>query len=156
MDDSLPSLYAFCTGSSEGLTPLNAFDGALLDAGIGNTNLIKVSSIVPPMAIETTAEDLNLPPGALVPIAYAAMESDIPGSMICAAVAAAWPDDPSQPGLLMEYHSHGHKEDADAVVRRMAESGIELRGWRLDRIKSVAIDARVEKIGAVFAGVVLW
>ena len=100
--------------------------------------------------------DLNLPSGALLPVAYAARESDIPGSIICAAVAAAWSDDPGQPGLLMEYHAHGHREDAETVVRRMAEAGIEQRGWNLHKIKSVTIDARVERICAVFAGVVLW
>jgi arginine decarboxylase len=35
-------------GIAEGSTPLNAFDNALLAAGIGNVNLIKVSSILPP------------------------------------------------------------------------------------------------------------
>ena len=35
-------------GTAEGGTTLNAFDNALLVAGIGNVNLIKVSSIVPP------------------------------------------------------------------------------------------------------------
>ena len=33
---------------AEGRTPLDAFDNALLAAGIGNVNLLKISSIVPP------------------------------------------------------------------------------------------------------------
>ena len=40
--------FFFATGHAEGATPLNAFDGALLASGIGNTNLIKISSILPP------------------------------------------------------------------------------------------------------------
>ena len=135
---------------------MNAFDGALLAARVGNTNLVKMSSIVPPGTREVPIEELVLPPGALVPVAYAAMESDIPGSMICAAVAAAWPTDPSKPGLIMEYHAHGHREDAESVVRRMAEEGMRKRGWEVKTLKSVAIDHRVEKIGAAFAAVVLW
>ncbi|RTZ61607.1 MAG: pyruvoyl-dependent arginine decarboxylase, partial [Gammaproteobacteria bacterium] len=39
-----PTSYSFASGASEGFTPLNAFDGALLDAGVGNTNLVKMSS----------------------------------------------------------------------------------------------------------------
>jgi len=35
------------SGRSEGPTRLNAFDNALLDAGIGDVNLITVSSILP-------------------------------------------------------------------------------------------------------------
>lgn len=150
-----PTTHTFVTGASEGFTPLNAFDAALLDAGIGNTNLIKVSSIVPPGSRELPGSQLALPPGSLVPVAYASMESDIPGSIICAAIAAAWPEDPAQPGLIMEYNAHGHREDAEAVVRRMAEEGLKARGWPVHHIQSVSIDHRVNKIGAVFAGVVL-
>lgn len=151
-----PTTHTFVTGSSEGYTPLNAFDGALLAAGVGNTNLVKMSSIVPPGTKEVPVAALKLPPGALVPIAYAAMESDIPGSMICAAVAAAWPVESDRPGLIMEYHAHGHREDAEAVVRRMAEEGMKKRGWAIREIRSAAIDHKVEKIGAAFAAVVLW
>ena len=43
-----PTTHTFVSGASEGYTPLNAFDGALLAAGVGNTNLVKMSSIVPP------------------------------------------------------------------------------------------------------------
>ncbi len=156
MITATPSTYTFVTGASEGFTPLNAFDAALLDAGIGNTNLIKISSIIPPGCREITSDKLLLPPGSLLPVAYASMQSDIPGSIICAAIAAAWSTDGEKPGLVMEYHAHGHREDAEAVVRRMAEEGIKTRGWQVDRIQSTSMDYRVKKIGAVFAGVVLW
>ena len=64
-------------GTAEGGTPLNAFDNALLAAGIGNVNLIKVSSIVPP---DVDIVDLpKIKPGALVPTAYAAMTSMVQG-----------------------------------------------------------------------------
>ena len=151
-----PTLHSFVTGASEGYTPLNAFDGALLNAGIGNTNIVKMSSIIPPHTKELAVQELDLPPGALVPVAYAAMQSDIPGSISCAAVAAAWCTDDSKPGLIMEYHAHGHREDAERVVRMMAEEGLKMRGWTLDRIQTASVDHRVQKIGAAFAGVVLW
>ena len=151
-----PTTYTFVTGASEGFTPLNAFDAALLDAGIGNTNLVKMSSIVPPRCRTVNIDQLSLPPGALVPTAYAAMESDIPGSIICAAIAAGWSDNENYPGLIMEYHAQGHREDAEAIVRSMTEHGLKARGWKVAHIESVSIQHRVAKIGAVFAGVVLW
>ena len=43
-----PTHYFLVSGASEGFTSLNAFDGALLSAGIGDTNIVKMSSIVPP------------------------------------------------------------------------------------------------------------
>ena len=56
---------ATTSGSAEGTTELNAFDNALLAAGIGNINLVKVSSILPP---DTEMVDLpQLRPGAIVP-----------------------------------------------------------------------------------------
>ena len=40
--------YIYITyGTGEGLTELSAFDKALFDAGIGNYNLIKLSSVIP-------------------------------------------------------------------------------------------------------------
>ena len=42
------TLAAATAGHAEGGTALNAFDNALLAAGIGNINLIKISSILPP------------------------------------------------------------------------------------------------------------
>lgn len=151
-----PTTHTLVTGASEGLTPLNAFDGALLDAGVGNTNLIKTSSIVPPRSQELPSHELDLPPGSVVPMAYAAMESDIPGAMICAGVAVAWPDDPDKPGLIMEYHANGHRDDAETVVTRMVEEGMRMRGWSVARIQTASIDHQVVNMGAVFAGVVLW
>jgi arginine decarboxylase len=46
----VPSKFDLVVGSGEGATPLNSFDAALLDAGIGNLNLVRVSSILPPGA----------------------------------------------------------------------------------------------------------
>ena len=49
----LPKQYFIVAGKGEGFTPLNAFDAALGDAGVGDLNLVKVSSIVPPFCERT-------------------------------------------------------------------------------------------------------
>ncbi len=149
-----PTKFFFACGRSEGYMPLNAFDGALLDAGIGNTNLVRMSSIIPPGAQEI--DPVPLPPGALVPVAYASKFSETPGELISAAVAAAIPEDPSLPGLIMEYSGSLPKDEAEKIVVRMAEEGMKMRGYKVKRIKSIAIEHRVEKVGAVVAAVVLW
>lgn len=77
------------SGSAEGFTPLNAFDAALINAGIGDINLVKVSSIIPPGCREIEPRDL--PRGAIIPVAYSFIVSDIPGEGISAAVAVALP-----------------------------------------------------------------
>ena len=87
------TMAAATAGHAEGGTTLNAFDNALLAAGIGNINLIKVSSILPP---EVPVIELpKIKPGALVPTAYAAMTSETPGETVAAAVGYAVPDDPA-------------------------------------------------------------
>ena len=64
----LPKRFFLTSGSGEASTELNAFDAALLDAKIGDTNLVKLSSILPPWAEEI--EPYELPKGSLVPLAY--------------------------------------------------------------------------------------
>src|SRR3977135_996179 len=95
--------------NAEGSTPLNAFDNALLAAGIGNVNLIKVSSILPP-GIELVALP-RIKPGALVPTAYAAIPSGVPGVVVGAAVGWAGPEDPAKNGVIMEFHDKATREE---------------------------------------------
>ncbi len=150
----IPTKYFLTTGSSEGFMPLNAFDQALLNAGIGNTNLIKMSSIIPPDC--QRLDSIHLPYGALVPVAYASRISQIPGEIISAAVACAFPMDKEKPGLIMEYSATGHKEEVEAIVIKMTEEGMRSRGEELKEIESVSISHQVEHTGAAFAAVVLW
>jgi arginine decarboxylase len=149
-----PTQYFLVSGASDGCTPLNAFDGALLQAGIGNTNIIKMSSIVPPHCQRISP--IALPPGALVPAAYAALTSDVPGEIISAGVALALPYDEDQNGLIMEYSAKGDQPKIEETVRNMAMEGMKLRRWEIKELKSVAIEYKTKKVGAVLAAVVLW
>ncbi|RTZ91663.1 MAG: arginine decarboxylase, pyruvoyl-dependent [Deltaproteobacteria bacterium] len=147
--------FFFATGSAEGATPLNAFDGALLASGIGNTNLIKISSILPP-GCELMDCPLPMVPGKLIPVAYGSIYSDIPGERIAAGVAVAIPEDETLPGVIMEYSSRGHKEEIETIVRGMAEEAFKVRKFPLKEILSKAVDYVSKGSGAVFAGVALW
>ena len=51
-----PNVYCLVSGAAEGNTRLNAFDNALLEAGVGDTNLMRMSSICPPGAKEVSRE----------------------------------------------------------------------------------------------------
>ena len=93
--------------SAEGETPLNAFDAALMAACIGNTNLVKVSSILPPHCEEISP--VRLPFGALVPAAYASASGEQPGEIISAAVAVA-----EQDRLRQEQDARVQAEEASA------------------------------------------
>jgi arginine decarboxylase len=149
-----PTHYFLVSGASEGFTPLNAFDGALLRAGIGDTNLVKMSSIVPPHC--QLISPAPLPPGSLVPTAYASITSDIPGEIIASAVAVALPKNPDYPGLIMEYSAKGPKAEIEETVRQMAIEGMKLRGRVIKDLNSIAVEHRVQKVGAALAAVILW
>lgn len=149
-----PTKYFLARGCAEGFTELNAFDAALLNAGVGNTNLVRLSSILPPGCEEIAP--VRLPQGALVPTAYSAITSSQPGQVITAAVAIAYPEDESHCGLIMEYHGLAPRAEVEEKVRRMASEGMEFRGQRVRTVKSTAAEHVVSKTGAAFAAVVLW
>ena len=149
-----PTHYFMVSGASDGFTSLNAFDGALLRAGIGDTNLVKMSSIVPPRC--QLISPVALPPGSLVPTAYASITSDVPGQIISSAVAVALPEKPDYPGLIMEYSARGLKAEIEETVRQMAIEGMKLRGRVIKDLNSIAVEHRVRKVGTTLAAVVLW
>ena len=149
-----PTRYFLVAGNDEGFTELNAFDHALLAAGIGDTNLVRMSSILPPKC--QRIDPVPLPYGALVPVAYADMTSSTPGQVVAAAVAVAVPTDPELPGLIMEHHGACSAAQAEARVREMAAQGMAHRNREIATIISVAAQHTTLRHGAAFAGVVLW
>ncbi|NIA23921.1 MAG: arginine decarboxylase, pyruvoyl-dependent [Proteobacteria bacterium] len=144
-----PDKYFLIAGSSDGLTKLNSFDGALINSGIGNTNILKMSSILPPHSEKI--KPVKLPYGSLVPAAYASITSDLPGEIISAAVAVAIPEDEEYPGLIMEYSSRGMKSNVG-----MAEEGMKMRNKAIKDILIKSVEYKVTHIGTAFAAVVLW
>lgn len=147
-----PTKYFITSGSSEGNTELTAFDGALLQAGIGNINLIKVSSILPPKAQFTP--DLLLPFGALVPTAYGSIISTEPGEIIAAAVAVGISEDSF--GIIMELTGKFTKEVAEEKIKTMVEESFAFRKMKLKELKVSAVDHQVKEIGCALAAAPLW
>lgn len=149
-----PTHYFLASGSSEGFSPLNAFDQALLCAGVGDTNLVRMSSILPPGC--QRVEPFPLPGGALVPVAYSDIRSSTPGEIIAAAVAIALPEDPALPGCIMEHHDAAPLEEVLAMVREMALQGMAYRDRPVAEVLVQGAEHTVLEHGTAFAGVVLW
>lgn len=149
-----PNIYKLVKGFGEGRMPLNAFDKALLDAGVGDTNLVRMSSIVPPACKEV--REIELPKGGLIPIAYANITSSTPGDIISACIAVGIPEDPTEPGVIMEHEDHLPLVEVEATVRQMCVDAFEYRNRKLKEVKSLGIEYTVIKCGSVFAAAVLW
>lgn len=146
--------FFLTSGFGEASTELNAFDAALLKARVGDTNLVKLSSILPPACQEI--QPYELPKGSLVPLAYGAMTSDRPGTLISASVAVGIPEDPNAAGLIMECTQFGDARTCEQATRAMVREGMEtIRGVRIREIKSISVTHTVQRVGAVFAAVVL-
>ncbi|MHB1645951.1 MAG: arginine decarboxylase, pyruvoyl-dependent [Candidatus Acididesulfobacter diazotrophicus] len=148
-----PDIYTMVSGDSEGISKLNAFDIAILNAGVGNTNLIKLSSILPPNT--KFVSKINYNRGSLVPIAYGSIVSDKKNEIIAASVAIAITEEDGF-GVIMEYSGICSADEAKAIVSKMAEDAIKYRKMVLKEIKSIAIEHKVENIGCAFCGVPMW
>jgi arginine decarboxylase len=139
--------------SAEGGTSLNAFDNALLAAGLGDINLVKVSSIMPPKV-----EVIPLPrlkPGALIPTAYAAISSCNPGEIIAAAIGWGLPADRDEAGVIMEAHGQMGAKDVSGMIEQMLEEAFESRGRPMHERKIFAVEHRVVMAGCAIAAVTL-
>ncbi len=151
-----PNCYCLVKGSADGRTRLNAFDKALLEAGIGDTNLVKMSSILPPGAKQVDVADIHFPKGGLVPLAYASIDGTTPGRMISAAIAVGIPENIEEPGVIMEFEDHASLNTVESIARQMVVDAFEYRNRKLKEIRSMGVEHKVDRCSAVFAGIVLW
>lgn len=147
-----PTKFTLCAGSAEGPTRLNAFDNALLAAGIGNLNLLRVSSVLPPGCREVGK--LSIPPGSLTPTAYGTITSSTPGERIAAAVAVGFTENSF--GMIMEYSGVCTKEEAERKVSHMVEEAFKQRHLPLAKVMAKGTDIVVQHIATAFAAVALW
>ena len=146
--------YSFCSGSAEAPTPLNCFDAALLDAGIGNTNLVKISSILPPGCREITLPEV-IPAGILLPAAWVSHNSRNSEEIIAAAVAVAIPNDSSLAGVIMEQAGSGNAAEMEKLVYNQARAAMQIRGIAQFSISCISVTHTVVSCGTVFAAIVL-
>ncbi|MCH8567511.1 MAG: arginine decarboxylase, pyruvoyl-dependent [Balneolales bacterium] len=149
-----PEIFSLVKGSGEGNTVLNAFDLALLNAGVGDTNLVRMSSIIPPNC--ELVDKIILPKGALIPVAYAAINSANPGEVISAAIGVGLPEKDGEPGLIMEFEDTAPLKEVEDIVRQMVVDGYEYRNRKYREILTIGIEHTVIKKGAVYAAAVLW
>lgn len=148
----IPTAFSLVKGTGEGATPLNAFDNALLKAGIGDLNLVKVSSIIPPNARMVPL--LDIPKGALTPTVYSYISSSLPGEVISACVGAGISAEGL--GLLYEFSHKGTAEVAEEIVQNMIDDGFRMRDLTLKETHIVSSEHKVVKIGCAVSAAVLW
>ncbi|HII67759.1 MULTISPECIES: pyruvoyl-dependent arginine decarboxylase [Thermococcus] len=156
MSWTTPKKAILLAASAEGGTKLNAFDNALLKMGIGNVNLVKLSSVIPAYIEWIDELPKNIPVGMLLPTVYAHIESDEPGSTITAALGVGISEG-NEGGLIYEYSGYCTKEEAEKMVHKMVEEGFKVRGWKLKEFKAAVAEITVKDrpVAAIAAVVML-
>jgi arginine decarboxylase len=149
-----PEQFMIVATTAEGKHGLTAFDAALLKAGIGDVNLVRLSSILPPGCSEAK-NGIDFPRGAFVPTAYGAVCSDQAGELIAAAIGVGIAADGS--GVIMEHAGTCSAAEAQLKVEQMLQEAFINRNRELKKIQVKSVEHRVgEKAGAAFAAVALW
>lgn len=141
---------AIVSGKSEGPTKLNAFDNALTDAGIGDVNLIKVSSM---LAGNAEIEELpKLKAGAMVNCVLSEVTSNNPGDNIAAVIAVAIGE---ELGCVVE--ATGINEKLDDLIdeaKMMVEYMMDKRKVEIKNLIIESSTTTVKEIASVVASVI--
>lgn len=147
--------YKFFSGYGFDDYKLQSFDNALLNAGIGDYNIVKISSILPPDCTEMQTIDLKK--GSVIYAAYATITL-APGEDASTAVAVAKPRDKSLSGVIFEYSNKNSSDDSERIARKMSEVAMINRNRSIERIesKSLSVKNTSFQFCTLITGIALW
>jgi len=129
--DLVPKKLFLTKGKGVHEDKLTSFEYALRDAGIAGTNIVLISSILPPGAkIISRNEGLKLiKPGQILLTIYSKNQTNEPHRLTAASVGIAQPKDNTHYGYLSEYESFGQTEKeagdyAEDIAAQMLASSL--------------------------------
>lgn len=156
MNKITPNNYILCSGIGNSSFKVSAFDRALISAGVSDYNLIKVSSILPPLSVERNT--LALQKGSLLPSAFSAIYSNKLGETISASVAVGIPVNDNEIGVIMKYSDTVEKKESESIVRHLVEQAMQDRGIAIKNIVSTSAECVVisQEYFCAFATVSMW
>ncbi len=145
--DQLPRYFFVTSGIGfSRVSGLNAFDEALIKAGIGQCNLVPVSSIIPGNAIEV--DYVEITPGSVVFTVMSRIDGSS-GEEISAGLAWGFGvrSDGLRYGLVVEAYGRVPGSVVKSMLRDRIEAMAKARGMRLENVKY-----RVEHVDRVPSG----
>lgn len=149
----IPKEFFVTSGKAlSGVSDLNAFDLALMRAGIEEQNLVAVSSIIPPDAVEI--DRIRLPMGAVTHCVLAQMRGR-DGDRISAGIGYAYRKD-GYGGYVAESHIFGGEEAVRNDLIRKVKEMERIRGVELGKptIISETMDVPEGQYGCCLASLV--
>jgi arginine decarboxylase len=128
----IPTKFFVTSGKAVSkVTDLNAFDLALLNAGIGEQNLVSLSSILP-IGVKETRRRV-LPMGAITPCVLAQQRGS-EGETISAGIGLGFRTD-GKGGYVVEGHGHMNKKAMREILEWKLREMAKLRGVELRNIE---------------------
>ncbi|GAA1980986.1 hypothetical protein GCM10009718_17430 [Isoptericola halotolerans] len=119
-----PLTIRVSTGTGTGRTTLAAFDAALVAAGVGDFNLVRLSSVVPPgstiLDVDAAGQLAGQHGDALFCV-YAEAHASLPGHEAWAGVAWSRRDDGSGAGLFVEHEGPSHEQVATDLTHSLED-----------------------------------
>jgi arginine decarboxylase len=134
------------------VTDLNAFDRALINAGIGEQNIVDVSSVLPVGIKQVNRQ--KLPMGAITHCVLAQMRGG-EGETIAAGIAYGFRDD-GHGGYVAEGHGYMNGRAMKKILEWKMEEMVKLRGVNLVsiRYKIEELSIPMDNYGACVAALV--
>ena len=150
-----PKYYMISSGSATAEDQLVSFDAALINAGISNYNLLRVSSILPIGCCQKDHVDLR--EGSALLVAYGTASSAAKGATIASAIGIGIPCDEAQVGVIMEYAAQTDAKSAEKEVKKMVDQAMKKHGIPYKEIRVSATEATVtEGYTTVISSVTMW
>lgn len=149
----LPSKFFVTSGkASSPVSDLNAFDQALVDAGIGDLNIVMVSSILPEGIRQVPRR--ALPRGAITHCVLAQQRGN-EGELVSAGIGFALRED-NEGGYVVEGHLHGTQKRLKEILKWKLDAMGELRNIGLKKMnfKTEEISIPMDNYGVVLAACV--
>ena len=147
----VPKAFFVTAGVGMDTEQANAFDLALRDAGIGECNLVEVSSILPANAVETERSNVTLTPGSITFCVLSRADGKS-GEAIGAGIGYGWlgektgsGEEQSEFGIICEHHGHHSREYLADKVQEKLDTMAAIRDKRLLKKGLVVESLEVEK-----------
>lgn len=150
-----PKHFYIASGVGRDVYELVSFDNALLNSGLSNYNLLRVSSILPIGCKQESQVDVKY--GSPLLVAYGSISSNVKDAIISSAVSVAIPQNDNDIGIIMEYSGYCDKLSAELEVKKMAERAMINHNLQIKKILSSSIETYVnDDYATVFSAVALW
>ncbi len=156
-EKQIPRAFFVTSGVGMNFEQANAFDLALCDAGIGECDLVEVSSILPAKAIEIEQSEVTLIPGEITYCVMSRADGKA-GEVIGAGIGYGGigkdkkkGEEQRDFGIICEHHGHYSREYLKEKIREKLYKMADTRDKKIveKKLEVQSVEVEEEKFGSV-------